>query len=138
VPGAENFRTLWGLPDERVGLAFARRRPGLIALLMLKRRYWRDFASFADLLDQVQQPQANGANVVAKTTLTFDAGNASDVELVLPELVKRGLMPECLIEQKHYLNESMIADLLAGGMSIGSHGMHHRDWRPLNGKGSRH
>src|SRR5262249_40125721 len=69
--------------------------------------------------------------------ITFDDGNASDTHSALPELSKRGLTAEFFVcagrvGKRHYLDQSMIKELLAEGMSIGSHGMDHRDWRTLD------
>lgn len=97
-------------------------------------RYWWDPASFAQLLDQLIERQER---LPAKVRITFDDGNASDALLALPELSKRGLNAEFFIcagrvGKKHYLDKPMIRDLLTEGMSVGSHGMDHRDWRTLD------
>jgi peptidoglycan/xylan/chitin deacetylase (PgdA/CDA1 family) len=99
--------------------------------------YWLSVASFNGLLDQVLECSTN-ANL--RITITFDDGNASDAYLAFPELAKRGLHASFFvcagrIGKKHYLDNSMIKDLLEGGMSIGSHGMDHRDWRILDSSG---
>jgi peptidoglycan/xylan/chitin deacetylase (PgdA/CDA1 family) len=95
--------------------------------------YWLSLASFTRLLDQVSECSTN-ANL--RMTITFDDGNDTDAYLAFPELSKRGLCASFFvcagrIGKKHYLDNSMIKDLLDGGMSIGSHGMDHRDWRML-------
>jgi peptidoglycan/xylan/chitin deacetylase (PgdA/CDA1 family) len=99
-------------------------------------RYWWSPSSFTHLLDQVRDLSAN---VKTKIHITFDDGNASDAYLALPELSKRGLSAEffvCVgrVGKKHYLDRSMIKELLAEGMRLGSHGMDHRDWRTLDSK----
>jgi peptidoglycan/xylan/chitin deacetylase (PgdA/CDA1 family) len=96
--------------------------------------YWLSVPSFTSLLDQVLECSTN-ANF--RISITFDDGNASDAYLAFPELSKRGLRASFFvcagrIGKKHYLDNSMIKDLLEGGMSIGSHGMDHRDWRILD------
>ena len=96
--------------------------------------YWLSVPSFTCLLDQILECSTN-TNI--RISLTFDDGNASDAYLALPELSKRGLQASFFvcagrIGKKHYLDNSMIRDLLDGGMSIGSHGMDHRDWRTLD------
>ncbi len=68
--------------------------------------------------------------------LTFDDGNASDVDIALPRLVERGLTAEFfiaagLLGQPGRLDKDGIRELRAAGMSIGSHGWAHRDWRRL-------
>lgn len=99
-----------------------------------ERQHWLSLASFARLLDQVLEFQDN---LEAKIHITFDDGNESDALLALPELSKRGLTAEFFVcagrvGKKQYLNRSMINELLMAGMSIGSHGMDHRDWRTLD------
>jgi peptidoglycan/xylan/chitin deacetylase (PgdA/CDA1 family) len=97
-------------------------------------RYWWRASSFSRLLDQLLEfPTNNDPRIV----ITFDDGNASDALLALPELSKRGLdagffLCAGRVGKKHYLDQAMIKDLLAAGMSIGSHGMEHRDWRTLD------
>jgi len=88
------------------------------------------------LLDEaLELPKASELKII----FTFDDGNASDALVVLPELSKRGLRASFFvcagrIGKEHYLDDSMIKDLLEGGMSIGTHGMHHRNWRILDAK----
>jgi peptidoglycan/xylan/chitin deacetylase (PgdA/CDA1 family) len=99
-----------------------------------ERRYWWDTTSFASLLDQTLDRSAD-AN--PRISITFDDGNASDVLYALPELAKRRLVASFFIcagriGKKHYLDESMIKDLLGAGMAIGSHGMNHLNWRNLS------
>ena len=99
-----------------------------------ERRHWWSVASFARLLDQILEFQEN---LEAKIRITFDDGNESDFLLALPELSKRDLTAEFFVcagrvGKDHYLDRTMINELLAQGMSIGSHGMDHRDWRTLD------
>lgn len=97
-------------------------------------RYWWDLSSFVHVLEQLVERQNE---LQAKIRLTFDDGNASDALLALPELSKRGLKAEfyvCVgrVGKKHYLDRLMIRELLREGMSVGSHGMNHCDWRTLD------
>ena len=99
-----------------------------------ERQYWWSSSAFARLLDSIgdRSPSIN-----PKISITFDDGNASDALLALPELARRDLKASFFIcagriGTKHYLDKSMIADLVQSGMYIGSHGMHHRDWRTLS------
>src|SRR5262245_57103342 len=97
-----------------------------------ERRYWWPVGTFTNLLDRLVDRYPTVANL--KISLTFDDGNASDALLALPELTKRKLLAGFFvcsgrIGKKHYLDSSMIHDLLDSGMTIGSHGMYHRDWR---------
>lgn len=69
--------------------------------------------------------------------ITFDDGNASDVEIALPRLVERGLVAEFfilagLLGQPGRLDLDGVRSLLDAGMSIGSHGWAHRDWRRID------
>jgi peptidoglycan/xylan/chitin deacetylase (PgdA/CDA1 family) len=99
--------------------------------------YWLSVKSFTRVLDQILEiPKTAEPRIV----LTFDDGNASDALLAFPELSKRGLLGSFFIcagriGKEHYLDRSMIKDLLDGGMSIGTHGMHHRNWRILDSVG---
>jgi peptidoglycan/xylan/chitin deacetylase (PgdA/CDA1 family) len=72
----------------------------------------------------------------ADVRLTFDDGNASDVEIALPRLLERGLRAEFylaagLLGEPGRLDESGVKELSEAGMTIGSHGWAHRDWRGL-------
>lgn len=67
--------------------------------------------------------------------LSFDDGNRSDVELALPALLERGMTATFFVcagrldGHPHFLGPDDVRRLLAAGMAIGSHGMHHLDWR---------
>ncbi|MEU6715916.1 polysaccharide deacetylase family protein [Nonomuraea sp. NPDC046802] len=69
--------------------------------------------------------------------ITFDDGNASDVEIALPRLLERGLRGEFFLlagmigEQGRVTTEG-VTELVRSGMRIGSHGWGHRDWRQLD------
>ena len=68
--------------------------------------------------------------------LTFDDGNASDVEIALPRLLELKLtaeffVPAGLLGQPGRLDKDGVRELCKAGMSIGSHGWAHRDWRQL-------
>ena len=69
--------------------------------------------------------------------ITFDDGNASDVEHALPALAERGLTASFFIVAGRigapgYLEACSIRRLAEAGMTVGSHGMRHRPWRSLN------
>jgi peptidoglycan/xylan/chitin deacetylase (PgdA/CDA1 family) len=96
--------------------------------------FWVTRRAFTMLLDCIV---AAGATAKIPTIITFDDGNASDVTIALPELVKRRLKATFFvcagrIGASFYLDRVAIADLLAAEMEIGSHGMDHRDWRQLD------
>lgn len=68
--------------------------------------------------------------------ITFDDGNASDAAIGLPALVERGLRATFFvvadrIGKPGYLSQGQLDDLVAAGMEIGSHGLHHRPWGRL-------
>ena len=61
----------------------------------------------------------------------------SDAKVALPALVERGLTASFFvcagrIGKSNYLDAAAIRDLLGAGMTIGSHGMRHQDWRKLH------
>ena len=69
--------------------------------------------------------------------LTFDDGNASDVEIALPRLLERGLTAEFFVlagrlGEPGRLTNDQVGELIAAGMAIGSHGWAHRDWRRID------
>jgi peptidoglycan/xylan/chitin deacetylase (PgdA/CDA1 family) len=69
--------------------------------------------------------------------ISFDDGNASDVEIGLPRLVERGLSATFFVlagrlDQPGSLSANDVRALAATGMRIGSHGMDHRPWRGLD------
>jgi peptidoglycan/xylan/chitin deacetylase (PgdA/CDA1 family) len=74
-------------------------------------------------------------------TLSFDDGYASDLGVALQALRERRLTARFFpiagkLGQPGYLDASEVAELAAAGMTIGSHGMHHRNWRGLDAKAS--
>jgi peptidoglycan/xylan/chitin deacetylase (PgdA/CDA1 family) len=90
---------------------------------------WVSHEQFLALLDRV----AGRGDV----QITFDDGNASDLELGLPALSTRGLTATFFIVAGRlgtpgFLDESDVRTLRGAGMRIGSHGMHHRAWRGLD------
>ena len=99
-----------------------------------ERAYWWDQSAFNSLLDEIRVAVNDNGLPIA---ITFDDGNMSDALIALPALVRRGLKAlffVCAgrIGQASYLDKPAIADLVAAGMSIGSHGMSHVDWRLAN------
>lgn len=93
-----------------------------------ERNCWLDQDFFEAVLDSVR----NEPNV----RFTVDDGNASDVELVLPALLRRGLRATFFIcsgrlDQPTFLSRQQVRELLEQGMGIGSHGVVHRSWRQL-------
>jgi peptidoglycan/xylan/chitin deacetylase (PgdA/CDA1 family) len=91
---------------------------------------WVSVAQFEQMLDAVADRPG--------VRITFDDGNASDVEIALPRLLERGLTAEFfvlagLLGQPGRLDHGGVRELHRAGMSIGSHGWAHRDWRRLDG-----
>jgi peptidoglycan/xylan/chitin deacetylase (PgdA/CDA1 family) len=68
--------------------------------------------------------------------LAFDDGNFSDVEHALGALLERGRNARFFVlagklDAEGHLGAEDVEKLHAAGMRIGSHGLHHRDWRAL-------
>ena len=90
---------------------------------------WVSRRRFAAVLDAV----AGRADV----RITFDDGNASDLEHALPALVERGLHATFFVvagrlRTPGFLDRAGVRALADAGMAIGSHGMRHRPWRGLH------
>jgi peptidoglycan/xylan/chitin deacetylase (PgdA/CDA1 family) len=69
--------------------------------------------------------------------ITFDDGNRSDVDIALPPLLERGLTATFFVlagrlGDPDYLDDDDIRRLVQSGMSVGSHGMDHVNWRTLD------
>lgn len=90
---------------------------------------WLRSEEFAPVLDAA-------ARDADRVRLTFDDGNASDVEIALPELRARGMRATFFVVagklgEHGYLDEGGVRALADAGMGIGCHGMRHRPWRHL-------
>jgi peptidoglycan/xylan/chitin deacetylase (PgdA/CDA1 family) len=97
-------------------------------------RYWISNASYRAILDEVLTWPA--------VRLSFDDGNASDVEIGLPGLVARGLTADFFVlagrlDKPGSLGADAVRELRGHGMRIGTHGMRHRSWRGMD-PGTRH
>ncbi len=93
-------------------------------------RYWVSVARFRELLDVIA-PHPH-------IRISFDDGNASDAAVALPELRERELCASFFViagrtGQSGSLSADGIRELVAGGMTVGLHGMVHRPWRHLTG-----
>jgi peptidoglycan/xylan/chitin deacetylase (PgdA/CDA1 family) len=89
---------------------------------------WLASEPFLALLDAVVETP--GVHV------TFDDGNASDVEIALPALRERGLRATFFVVAGRlgtpgYLANDDVRRLAEAGMGIGCHGMDHVPWRRL-------
>jgi peptidoglycan/xylan/chitin deacetylase (PgdA/CDA1 family) len=91
--------------------------------------YWVGRDAFLALLDDVQ-----GRDGVR---LSFDDGNASDVEVALPALVERGMTADFFVVAGRLgtpgnVDADGVRALSGAGMGVGTHGMDHRSWRGLD------
>jgi len=91
--------------------------------------YWVGPDQFLRLLDELVTWPAS--------RLSFDDGNASDVETALPALIERGLTADFFVLAARLgmpgsLDEEAVRELRRHGMGIGTHGMSHRSWRGLD------
>jgi len=90
---------------------------------------WVSIAQFERVLDAVAER--------SDARISFDDGNSSDVEVALPRLVERGLSAEFFLlagalGNRGRVDHAGVRALLDAGMSIGSHGWLHRDWRLID------
>lgn len=95
-------------------------------------RYWISRETFKAVLDLVVDHPS--------TRLSFDDGNASDIEIGLPALRERGLSATFFalagrLEDPASLDRESLVSLRSAGMAIGSHGWSHIPWRGLDGPG---
>jgi peptidoglycan/xylan/chitin deacetylase (PgdA/CDA1 family) len=95
----------------------------------LEHQYWIDRDSFLAILDELH------ARVDVR--LSFDDGNASDVDVALPALAERGMKADFFVlagrlGKPGSVDVDAVRALLAQQMTIGTHGMSHRSWRGLS------
>jgi peptidoglycan/xylan/chitin deacetylase (PgdA/CDA1 family) len=91
--------------------------------------YWISVDAFHRILDAIAG--VDGLRV------SFDDGNASDVEIGLHALRERGLKASFFVVAGRIgsagsLDADGLVELARHGMTIGSHGMDHRPWRRLS------
>ncbi|WP_377194781.1 polysaccharide deacetylase family protein [Ruegeria meonggei] len=94
--------------------------------------YWLSETQFTEILDRVAASPDPSAFV-----LTFDDGNLSDYEIVLPALIQRGLTARFFVltgrlDEPGSLARDHVTALLASGMGVGSHGIDHVAWSDLD------
>ena len=92
-------------------------------------RFWLDPSAFEEMLAVIAPNPA--------VRLTFDDGNASDVEIALPALLRLRLEASFFViggrcDEPGSLSRADVRELARNGMTIGSHGMRHRPWRWLD------
>ncbi|SDU84271.1 Polysaccharide deacetylase [Microlunatus sagamiharensis] len=90
--------------------------------------YWIEEGLFAEVLDEVRDRR--------DVSISFDDGNASDVEIALPALRRRGLRATFFalagrLDEPGSLGREDLRLLRREGMAVGSHGMDHVPWRGL-------
>lgn len=93
-------------------------------------QYWIPVDVFDEIIDYAQSKPTAMA-------LSFDDGNASDVDVALPRLISAGVTGSFFpvadrIGKPGSVDRTGLRDLAAHGMTIGSHGMRHRQWRGLD------
>lgn len=92
--------------------------------------YWISVDTYHRVLDDL-------ASWPGPVRISFDDGNASDVEIGLPALLSRGLTAEFFVlagrlSRPGSLDEPAVKELVAAGMTVGTHGMNHIPWRGLD------
>jgi peptidoglycan/xylan/chitin deacetylase (PgdA/CDA1 family) len=95
--------------------------------------FWLPVEWFERILDLIIEVNARGR---VRVDVTFDDGNASDVETALPRLLCRGLNGRFFVssgrlDTPHFLSRPQVRELRRAGMTIGAHGVAHLDWRLL-------
>lgn len=93
--------------------------------------YWIEEDTFRGVLDLVAEDR--------RVQLSFDDGNASDIEVGLPALLERGLVATFFVlagrlDQPGSLSREDVRALAAAGMRIGTHGMAHVPWRGVDAR----
>ena len=89
-------------------------------------QYWVEVEQFEELLDLIRRHPS--------IRITFDDGNASDLNHALPALLRKNLTATFFVvagrlDQPGSLSRVDVRTLAASGMTIGSHGLVHRPWR---------
>jgi len=90
---------------------------------------WVTVEQFEQVLDAVVG--------IENVRITFDDGNESDVEIALPRLLERRLTAEFFVlagrlGERGRVDKAGVRELVDAGMTIGSHGWSHCDWRRLD------
>lgn len=91
-------------------------------------RYWITIDEFKRILDEIV--------TWPSVRVSFDDGNASDIEVGLPALLDRKLSATFFVlagrfEMSGSLNEGDVIELRRNRMMIGTHGMDHIPWRKM-------
>ena len=91
--------------------------------------YWVRAEQFEEFLEVIGR--------YPSVRITFDDGNASDVEYALPALRRHNLTAAFFIisgrlDQPGSLAAAEVRSLVQAGMTVGSHGMRHTPWRSVD------
>lgn len=75
--------------------------------------------------------------ISSEVHLTFDDGFSCCWDIAFPELRNRGLSARFfvlagMLGTRGYLAPEQLVEMSSSGMTIGTHGMHHRPWRKLS------
>jgi peptidoglycan/xylan/chitin deacetylase (PgdA/CDA1 family) len=98
-------------------------------LLRAEADVWLSVESFEAILDELCGYD--------NFSLTVDDSNHSDIEIVMPAILERNMKAIYFIvvgnlDRPGYLSRTEVKNLVQAGMTVGSHGMHHKRWRKLN------
>ena len=110
-----------------VGVPTLEREPG-------EADYWVGRDQFNALLDWVVG--------VPQIALSFDDGNRSDLEVVLPALAERGAVATFFpvvarLGDRWSISARGVEELVSAGMDVGTHGLTHQPWAGLRGDTAR-
>lgn len=97
--------------------------------------FWVSVARFEAILDRIAAlPDP------LQMRISFDDGNASDMEIAVPRLLERGLTADVFaltgrVDQPGSLTSADLRGMVSLGMRVGSHGVGHRDLRRISATG---
>ncbi len=102
-------------------------------------RYFVTRERFVDTISRLEELEKDCA---IKAHVTFDDGNLSDYDVGFPALLdhrRKGtfFVLAGRIGEKGYLSAAQIRDMAEAGMTIGTHGHDHVDWRMLDAAGQK-
>jgi len=108
--------------------------PGERALEAQEDSFWVQADAFEEMLDVITRNP--------RVRITFDDGNASDAQIALPALLRRGLRASFFViagrcDEPGSLSRADVRELARRGMTVGCHGLRHRNWRRLDEDGIR-
>ncbi|MBG6201141.1 peptidoglycan/xylan/chitin deacetylase (PgdA/CDA1 family) [Labrenzia sp. EL_13] len=97
--------------------------------------YWIEEEKYLQILDLIEP-------VKHRVQITFDDGNASDLEIGVPGLEKRGLKATFFplagrVDKQGSLSSEGLRELLRARHKVGSHGHGHMSWKELDERSER-